>query len=74
MQAIVDHRLRREAKVLKAFAGRGPHSTEQLLATVYDDVPAPLQAMARRSLFAHLLKLRADGLVVEASAGQWARA
>jgi glyoxylase-like metal-dependent hydrolase (beta-lactamase superfamily II)/8-oxo-dGTP pyrophosphatase MutT (NUDIX family) len=74
MQAIVDHRLRREAKVLKAFAGRSPHSTEQLLATVYDDVPAPLQAMARRSLFAHLLKLRDDGVVVEPSAGHWARA
>jgi hypothetical protein len=30
--------------------------------------------MARRSLQAHLLKLRDDGVVVEAGDGLWARA
>jgi hypothetical protein len=40
---------------------------------VYDDVPPKLHAMARRSLQAHLLKLRDDGVVAEASAGHWAR-
>ena len=43
-----------------------------LLAAVYDDVPPKLHAMARRSLQAHLLKLRDDGRIVEAPAGHWA--
>jgi len=74
MQQIVAHRMKREAKVLQAFADPGPMSVDSLLAAVYDDVPPQLHAMARRSLHAHLLKLRDDGVVVEPSAGQWARA
>lgn len=73
MQQIVAHRLKREAKVLQAFAGREPYSMDQLLAVVYDDVPPKLHAMARRSLHAHLLKLRDDGVVVESTVGHWAR-
>ena len=73
MEQIVAHRLKREAKVLQAFAGREPYSMDQLLAAVYDDVPPKLHAMARRSLLAHLLKLRDDGIVVEPAAGHWAR-
>jgi glyoxylase-like metal-dependent hydrolase (beta-lactamase superfamily II) len=74
MQQIVDHRLKREAKVLKALGGRDPHAMDQLLATVYDDVPPQLHAMARRSLTAHLWKLRDDGRVVESLPGHWALA
>jgi glyoxylase-like metal-dependent hydrolase (beta-lactamase superfamily II) len=74
MQAIIDHRLKREAKVLAALPAMGKHSTDALLARVYDDVPPQLLAMARRSLQAHLLKLRDDGVVVEAGDGHWARA
>jgi glyoxylase-like metal-dependent hydrolase (beta-lactamase superfamily II) len=73
MQQIIDHRLRREAKVLQAFDDGRSQSLEALLATVYDDVPPQLHAMARRSLLAHLLKLRDDGRIVEASPGHWAR-
>jgi len=72
MQQIIDHRLKREAKVLQAFGSRDPHSTDQLLAAVYDDVPPKLHAMARRSLLAHLLKLRDDARVAEAAPGHWA--
>lgn len=72
MQQIVDHRLRREAKVLKAFAPRGAMAVDELLASVYDDVPPKLHTMARRSLQAHLLKLRDDGRVVESPPGHWA--
>lgn len=72
MEQIVAHRLKREAKVLQAFGGRDPYSTDQLLAIVYDDVPPKLHAVARRSLMAHLLKLRDDGRVAEAEAGHWA--
>jgi glyoxylase-like metal-dependent hydrolase (beta-lactamase superfamily II)/8-oxo-dGTP pyrophosphatase MutT (NUDIX family) len=73
MQQIVDHRLKREAKVLGAFADADPRPVDALLAAVYDDVPPKLHAMARRSLLAHLLKLRDDGRLVEAPAGRWAR-
>ena len=74
MQHIVAHRLKREAKVLQAFDAAGAHGVDTLLARVYDDVPAQLQAMARRSLMAHLLKLRDDGRIVESSSGHWALA
>jgi len=74
MQQIIDHRLKREAKVLRAFAGAAAQPVDALLATVYDDVPPKLHAMARRSLLAHLLKLRDDGRIVEADAGSWALA
>lgn len=74
MQAIIDHRLKREAKVLAALPAQGKHSTDALLARVYDDVPPQLHTMARRSLMAHLLKLRDDGVLVEAGDGHWMRA
>jgi glyoxylase-like metal-dependent hydrolase (beta-lactamase superfamily II)/8-oxo-dGTP pyrophosphatase MutT (NUDIX family) len=72
MQQIVAHRLKREAKVLQAFGSRNAYSMDQLLAAVYDDVPPKLHAMARRSLLAHLLKLRDDGRIAEAPPGHWA--
>ncbi len=61
MQAIVEHRLKREAKVFDAVAELGPASSESLLKRVYADVPERLHAMALRSLSAHLLKLEHDG-------------
>jgi glyoxylase-like metal-dependent hydrolase (beta-lactamase superfamily II)/8-oxo-dGTP pyrophosphatase MutT (NUDIX family) len=73
MQRIVDHRLRREAKVLAAVPAGSAAALDALLAAVYDDVPAHLHPPARRSLLAHLLKLRDDGRVVEHSDGGWAR-
>ena len=45
---------------------------EYLGPAVYDDVPPKLHAMARRSLLAHLLKLRDDGRIAEAEPGHWA--
>jgi len=65
MQAIVAHRLRREAKVVASLRALGRADTEALLARVYDDVPARLHAMAMRSLTAHLLKLCSDGAARE---------
>jgi glyoxylase-like metal-dependent hydrolase (beta-lactamase superfamily II)/8-oxo-dGTP pyrophosphatase MutT (NUDIX family) len=61
MQQIVEHRLRREAKVLDAVRALGPATDEALLARVYADVPPKLHPMALRSLTAHLLKLQAEG-------------
>jgi glyoxylase-like metal-dependent hydrolase (beta-lactamase superfamily II)/8-oxo-dGTP pyrophosphatase MutT (NUDIX family) len=70
MQAIVAHRLRREAKVVAAMQALGPSDADTLLTRVYDDVPPRLHAMAMRSLTAHLLKLRDDGTARE-SEGRW---
>jgi glyoxylase-like metal-dependent hydrolase (beta-lactamase superfamily II) len=72
-EAIVEHRLRREAKVLAALRALGPATADALLARVYDDVPAGKHGIAMRSLMAHLLKLRADGVAVDRD-GVWAGA
>ena len=49
----------------------GSADAAALLARVYDDDKPQLHAMALRSLRAHLLKLRDDGVAVE-SEGRWA--
>jgi glyoxylase-like metal-dependent hydrolase (beta-lactamase superfamily II)/8-oxo-dGTP pyrophosphatase MutT (NUDIX family) len=71
LRGLIAHRLRREAKVLQALRTHGPGDLAALVRPVYDDVPQALHPVAQRSLLAHLLKLRADGLARE-SAGQWA--
>ena len=73
IEAIVAHRLRREAKVVDALGELGTASAETLLAAVYADVPPHLHPVAMRSLTAHLLKLRDEGRAGE-SAGEWALA
>jgi len=63
LRGLIRHRLRREAKVAAALQALGPCAIEALLPAVYDDVPAALHPVARRSLLAHLLKLQAEGAV-----------
>ena len=70
LRALVRHRLGREAKVAAAVQALGPAPLERLVERVYDDVPAGLHPVARRSLLAHLLKLEAEGRA-QCSAGQW---
>ena len=71
MEAIVAHRLKREAKVVNALRELAPVDEAALLARVYDDVKPQLHAMALRSLRAHLYKLRDDGTAQEIE-GCWA--
>ncbi len=73
IEAIVAHRLKREARVVEALRTLGPATPEVLLAQVYADTPARLHAMALRSLTAHLLKLRAEARAVERE-GRWSLA
>lgn len=61
LQALIAHRLRREGKVVDALRPRGSALIDELLPEVYADTPPRLHPVARRSLLAHLLKLRADG-------------
>ena len=63
LRGLIAHRLKREAKVLRALERCAPCPIETLLPDVYDDVPTALHAMAQRSLWAHLLKLQDDGAV-----------
>ncbi|MEO7007915.1 MAG: MBL fold metallo-hydrolase, partial [Caldimonas sp.] len=67
---IIAHRLKREAKVVAALRTHAPASAPALLPAVYDDVPERLHPVALRSLNAHLLKLRGDGVAIETE-GRW---
>jgi glyoxylase-like metal-dependent hydrolase (beta-lactamase superfamily II)/8-oxo-dGTP pyrophosphatase MutT (NUDIX family) len=68
IRRIIEHRLTREAKVLAALRPEA-RTIEQLLSTVYADVPPQLLTMAARSLLAHLIKLRRDERAVEQGGG-----
>jgi glyoxylase-like metal-dependent hydrolase (beta-lactamase superfamily II) len=70
LELLIRHRLVRELKSLNAVKAHGPATLETLTPIVYDDVPAFKHGWAARSLLAHLLKLRADGAVIE-NAGLW---
>ena len=55
VRALIAHRMRRHAKVLKAMEQAGPGAdVEALLPLVYPDVPQALLRVARLSLQAHL--------------------
>ncbi|MEZ5740259.1 MAG: MBL fold metallo-hydrolase [Burkholderiaceae bacterium] len=61
IEALIRHRLRREAKVLAALASIGQGSLDELVLLAYDDVDPILHPVAKRSLAAHLHKLAEDG-------------
>ena len=65
INAIIAHRLKREAKVLQALRDHGPADGKSLVPYAYDDTPVALHGWALRSLAAHLHKLRDDGLARE---------
>src|SRR4051812_36506518 len=56
------HRAYREHQLIEALAG-GPHTVEELVATVYAEVPSALWPAAAQSTRATLEKLRAEGRV-----------
>jgi glyoxylase-like metal-dependent hydrolase (beta-lactamase superfamily II) len=58
---LITHRLRREAKVFAALSETQAKALDDLLPSVYSDVPAAVMPVARLSLLAHLEKLLADG-------------
>jgi glyoxylase-like metal-dependent hydrolase (beta-lactamase superfamily II)/8-oxo-dGTP pyrophosphatase MutT (NUDIX family) len=65
----IRHRLEREAAIKQALS-RGPITVEEIVEAVYADTPAPLRAVARYSVLAHLEMLRAAG-AVDPSSGKW---
>ena len=64
-EAIVAHRLKREAKVVEALRALGAGADGRAAAAGLRRRAAELHPMARRSLTAHLLKLRDDGIADE---------
>jgi glyoxylase-like metal-dependent hydrolase (beta-lactamase superfamily II)/8-oxo-dGTP pyrophosphatase MutT (NUDIX family) len=70
VERLLVHRRARENKVVNALREAGAASVEQLLASVYDDTPTRLHAVAARSLLAHLQKLEMDGRAAEID-GLW---
>jgi glyoxylase-like metal-dependent hydrolase (beta-lactamase superfamily II) len=70
VRKLIAHRLKRERKVLDAFAMKNPATLDDLLPIVYDDVSPRIHPVARRSLHAHLIKLQGDGRVT-VEGGVW---
>jgi glyoxylase-like metal-dependent hydrolase (beta-lactamase superfamily II) len=71
VRKLIAHRMKRERKVIDAFAGRNPATIDDLLPLVYDDVSPRIHPVARRSLHAHLLKLKREGRAIE-EGDRWA--
>ena len=65
IQSIIRHRLSRESKVLRCIENNKDQDIDKLLLSVYDDVPDILHPIARMSLLAHLIKLEADGKILQ---------
>jgi glyoxylase-like metal-dependent hydrolase (beta-lactamase superfamily II) len=65
VQRLIDHRLRREAKVLLVMQDLLRGTLDELTPHVYDDVDPALHPIAAFSLWAHLIKLQKDGKVKE---------
>jgi len=58
---LIQHRLKRERKVMDALIKNGETSLNELTKVVYDDVDSSLHMIASISLWAHLLKLEKEG-------------
>ena len=60
VQWLVNHRLKRENKVISSLQQLGRTPLDQLVKVVYDDVDTSLHKMAMLSLSAHLIKLQQE--------------
>ncbi|MEQ8440749.1 MAG: MBL fold metallo-hydrolase [Alphaproteobacteria bacterium] len=58
----IDHRLEREDQILACIAA-GQHRIDQMVPSIYRDVPAKLHPAAARSVLAHLIHLWEQGRV-----------
>jgi endoribonuclease LACTB2 len=62
LREYIDHRLWREEKILDAWS-RGLRTPEEMLSTVYEDVPPQAHPLAQRQILAHLERLRRVGRI-----------
>lgn len=70
LESLIAHRLRREQKIIDGLTALGRCDIDQLVLNVYDDVATHLIPWAKKTLLAHLIKLRRDGRV-ESSDDNW---
>lgn len=68
---LIAHRLKRESKVFAALHTRPRGTLDDLVEVAYDDTPKVLWGAAKRSLLAHLLKLREDGRAEQTEDSRW---
>ncbi len=71
VERLLLHRRDRENKVLHALRAAGAATVQELVPTVYNDVPANRHGVAARSLLAHLIKLKSEGRVRESAGARW---
>jgi glyoxylase-like metal-dependent hydrolase (beta-lactamase superfamily II) len=64
---LIQHRLKRERKAVEGLHKTGETTLKALVPVVYDDVDKSLYNIAAISLWAHLLKLEKEGLVLQSS-------
>jgi glyoxylase-like metal-dependent hydrolase (beta-lactamase superfamily II) len=65
---LVNHRLKREKKVISSLQTLGRTPLDDLVKVVYDDVDTSLHKMAKLSLSAHLIKLHQENRAVQHAA------
>lgn len=70
VRRLIAHRMKREQKVVDAFAAKNPATIDELVPLAYDDVPPQVHPVARRSLHASLLKLEREKRAAEEN-GSW---
>ena len=58
----IDHRMKREANILKAWE-RGTRTADEIVPEVYTDVDPEMWSLAERSVTAHLEKLQEEGRI-----------
>jgi len=68
LRELVEHRLRREARVLEAWRS-GVRRPAEMLPTVYDDAPREAWPLAERQILAHLRRLARAGEIDSAEVG-----
>ncbi len=68
---LIAHRMMRENKVIGALHACPNGTLDQLVEIAYDDTPKVLWPAAKRSLLAHLLKLREDGRADHVANERW---
>jgi glyoxylase-like metal-dependent hydrolase (beta-lactamase superfamily II) len=71
IQEYLDHRRQRVQQVVDALSASGARTVDELVSTIYVDVPSNLVAMAARNVRANLDMLAADGKVVAAAGERW---
>jgi glyoxylase-like metal-dependent hydrolase (beta-lactamase superfamily II) len=68
LEALIAHRVGREASVLAALA-QGPATASALTKTIYTDLAPTLHGAAMRNVLAHLIDLQSRGKVARTGTG-----